>query len=172
MIIFIIILVSVVLGAMFFGAGISIDASLEIVAGLLTTSSVVLAILGALLAISYPEKIRSAIRKDRSKESTQESDGSFSEIADPMMNSSALLIVLVATTVLGPLLDAKFGKVPAVQHFFFIYVSLLAVWQMIIIFRALLPVDTIKTKVLKNEARNSIRTKLHAKKPPVNDEVS
>ncbi|GJJ01596.1 hypothetical protein RugamoR64_21340 [Duganella rhizosphaerae] len=145
-----------------FGASITLIDQWPYFEALRTTTSIVFGVMGALLAIVYPEALKKGLRN----ESLQGNEENLSRVLFPCANSAILLITLVT---LAPLfawvkaLDLKAGSDAAaqVQQTAFGLFCVLTYWQVRILQMVLFPLDMLFTNSRKVTATERLRRAIH-----------
>lgn len=120
-----------------------------------TTASIIFAVVGAWLAIIYPERLKFAFRGgEQLNHSAQPS--SMGRLLSPAIHSTAILCVILLVGVIAPLLS----NVPQLLHWrgelrgaSYVVLVLLTLWQLGTIILTLVPADQIKHESDKEELR-------------------
>lgn len=160
MIIIVFLIVGVCVSSVLFGHSVPLEKSIELLDSLLTMSSITFGLLGALLAIGYPEKIREGLRgkgEQAQKIENLEDAEAFSDIVYPLFESAFLMILVLVLRFAVPMIEANFSDSVTACTIVNFFIGLLVSWQIWILFRALVPVDSIQYKASKREASNRIR---------------
>ena len=148
-----------------FGAPISLSAHWPLFEALRTTSSIAFGIMGALLALVYPDAIKNALSGRTAP--AQDSDGGLSTLVAPCGHSALLLILLVA---IAPVIawlgtfDAKTSPLETVtiQQAVFSLFCVLSYWQVTILLMVLIPFDDLYTRVTSGLQRAKMRRDMHS----------
>lgn len=107
-----------------------------------STSAIIFAVVGAWLAIIYPEKLRMSLREGKGEEG--EDTPNFKLLLTPAVSSAVILIIVLAVGVAAPLLkQVRFvlDHLGMLRGISFSLLVFLTVWQMVIVVVAILPVD-------------------------------
>lgn len=146
-----------------YGEHVSIKDMWTFFEALRTTTSIVFGVMGALLAIVYPEVIKDGIRGNTSVISSK---SNVHYILSPLVQSALLLVLLV---LLGPIYawaEATFGDQILSRSIFFSLLAVLSLWQVIILVALLRPLDLMQQGVTKSKAIQEWRSNIHSRKPP------
>jgi hypothetical protein len=159
--IILIILVSAVAGAGYYlGGDLPLSGIWAYFEALRTTSAIVFGVLGALLAIVYPEVIKQGFRP---RENGTAADlANITYITNPLAQSAALLIVIV---ILGPIfawLAAHYEKNVTVCSVTFALLAVLTLWQVAILVMLLRPLDIMHTHSVVMRTKAERRQRLHS----------
>lgn len=106
------------------------------------TAAIIFAVVGAWLAIIYPEKLRMSLREERAGEDVDSPN--FRLLLTPAVSSAVILIIVLAVGVAAPLLKQVLyaqGHTEMLRGASFALLVFLTVWQMVIVVVAILPVD-------------------------------
>lgn len=144
-----------------FGKQISFSEQWPLFEALRTTAAIIFAVVGAWLAIIYPERLRSTFRPtEEHSHSTKVDMGSF---LSPAINSTAILAVVLLVGILAPMakqLDFFLENKYLFRGLSFGLLVALTCWQLITIVATLSPVDFIKTESDKENAEDYILKEL------------
>lgn len=150
-----------------FGALITFGDQWPYFEALRTTTSIVFGVMGALLAIVYPEVLKDGLRGSFGRDAQS---GSLHRIIEPLVHSALLLILLVA---LAPVyawvkalgFDAKSPEAAITQQVSFGLFCSLSYWQVRILLMVLFPMDTLITRSDDAAARTRMRRSIHTNGP-------
>lgn len=155
-----ILIMSVVAGmGFFFGRGIDLADQWPFFEALRTTSAIVFGVMGALLAIVYPEIIKQGFRAQ--SETSLSKPANIHRIVDPLAQSAILLIALV---LLGPLFawaKATLDGNHYIQGCSFALVCMLSAWQAWILWKVLMPLDVLRSHTDLASAKAKRREQIH-----------
>lgn len=101
-----IIITGLVLVLFKFGSQVSIKAQLEVVSALRDVSSIIFGVVGAWMALLYPDKLASALKKD-------EGSGleNFDKLISPLLTATIVIAVCLVFSVFRPIITSTFkGK--------------------------------------------------------------
>lgn len=146
-----------------FGAPVALKDQWPLFEALRTTTSITFGVMGALLALVYPDAVKNALRGGPN---TQDNDGGLNRLITPCGHSAILLVVLVT---LAPVLawlgtfDLKLNpvEVTAFQQFSFSLLCVLSYWQVLILLMVLIPFDDLYTRVSQGIQRGRMRRGMH-----------
>ena len=150
-----------------FGAPIALKDQWPLYDALRNTTSIAFGIMGALIALVYPDAVKNALR---GSSPTQAADGGLGKLITPCGHSAMLLVVLV---VLAPFIawvgsfDLKTlqAEVTTIQQVSFSFFCVLSYWQVIILLMVLRPFDDMYTKVSHDIRRERLRRAMHNNGP-------
>lgn len=132
-----------------------------------TTAAIIFAVVGAWLAIVFPERLKLSLRTDSSK--TKNSSAGMGQLLSPAIHSTAILSIVLVIGVVAPLLKRVAGLEPYTQEFRGISYSILVLltfWQLWTVILTLVPADKVKEHADTEESfQNTVRgyTSLHSK---------
>jgi uncharacterized protein YacL len=146
-----------------FGTGITLNDLWPYIEALRTTTSIIFGVMGALLAIVFPDVLKQSLRTT----GTQAGEANLRRVLLPCANAAVLLIVLV---LLAPFfawvkaLGLKDGTDGAqvVQQYFFAMFCVLTYWQIVILQMVLFPMETILYNTTETAARQRLRRGIHS----------
>lgn len=141
-----------------FGAVIKLEDQWPYFEALRTTTSIVFGVMGALLAVVFPEVLKFGLRNA----GVPMGESNLRRVLMPCANSALLLVVLV---VLGPVFAWIKATTPAdtgMQQALFCLFCLLTYWQVIILQMVLLPMDILMTNTTVAAARDRLRRAIHS----------
>ncbi|MDG2959866.1 hypothetical protein P7L91_03290 [Bisgaard Taxon 10/6] len=110
-----------------------------------TTASIIFAVVGAWFAIVYPEKLRAPFRERTTQQIN--SDTRFGTLFSPIVNSTAILCIVLLIGILAPILkQCPFflehkGIMRAISFGLLCYLTF---WQIWTVFITLIPADMLK----------------------------
>lgn len=151
----------------YFGAPIVLSAQWPLYDALRNTTSIAFGIMGALIALVYPDAVKNALR---GSSPMQAIDGGLGRLITPCGHSAMLLVVLV---VLAPFIawlgaaDAKvlFTDLKTIQQISFSVFCVLSYWQVIILLMVVMPFDDMYTRVSHDIQRERLRRGMHTNGP-------
>jgi len=146
-----------------FGTSITLDNQWPLYDALRNTTSIVFGIMGALLALVYPDAVKNALRGGPAAGAN---DGGLGRLIVPGAHSALLLIVLV---VLAPVISwlATYNpesfpeQVALFRRVSFSLFCVLSYWQVLILLMVLIPFDEMYTKIMQDIARLRLRRDMH-----------
>lgn len=121
--------------------------------GLRTTAAIIFAVVGAWLAIAYPERLRVSLRRERQTE--QGANGNVGGLLTPIAHSTIILAIVLLVGVAAPAVKGL-AVVQANLEVFrgasYVLVAALTLWQVWIVILTLVPADAIKRSVERDAA--------------------
>lgn len=147
-----------------FGAPVTLKDQWPLFEALRTTTSIVFGVMGALLALVYPDVVKNALRGGTS---TQEDDGGLNRLISPCAHSALLLILLVFIAPITAWLatfDVSLFPVDVItfQQCSFSLFCVLSYWQISILLMVLVPFDALYTGVRHSIQRARMRRNMHS----------
>jgi hypothetical protein len=148
-----------------FGAAISLNDQWPYYEALRTTTSIVFGVMGALLAIVYPEVLKGGLRG-----MTAVPGSNLRRVVEPLVHSALLLILLVLLAPIfawakGLNFDAKSTEAALSQQISFGLLCALSYWQIRILLMVLFPMDTLVSKSDDALAKSRMRRSIHTNGP-------
>jgi hypothetical protein len=142
-----------------FGADITLADQWPYFEALRTTTSIVFGVMGALLAVIFPEVLKQGLRAT----GALSGETNLKRVLLPCANSAILLIALVALAPLFAWVKATTPESAAVpiQQLMFGLFCLLTYWQLAILQMVLLPMDTLLSNTTIAAARNRLLRAIH-----------
>lgn len=126
-----------------FGQHVPMEEQWPLFEALRTTAAIIFAVVGAWLAIIYPERLKIAVR---GADNGFDSSPRLRLVLTPVVSSALILIIVLLLgillplvrqlTILGPFADALRGVS-------FAFLVVLTLWQMVTVIIAILPVDVL-----------------------------
>lgn len=120
------------------------------------TAAIIFAVVGAWLAIIYPERLKLSFGK------ATESKGSSANMGlllTPAVSSTFILMMVLMVGVLAPILKQVpylTENVDVVRGASFAFLMVLTIWQVVIVFIAIMPVEFLLNQVSKEIAQEEI----------------
>lgn len=111
-----------------------------------TTASIIFAVVGAWLAIIYPERLRMSFREKDDRQVGV--NGGMSSLFTPIVHSTAILCIILMIGVLAPLLKRVDLLLPYVVLFrglSYGALTALTLWQLFTVILSFVPADIVKT---------------------------
>lgn len=112
-----------------------------------TISSIIFAVVGAWLAIIFPERLRLSFQNDKSAPEVKEGQG-VSKLFTPVVNSTVILCIVLLVGVLAPIvkrLDFLSLYVFEIRGLSYGMLASLTLWQLWTVILTLVPADMVKT---------------------------
>lgn len=143
-----------------FGANITLVDQWPYFEALRATTSIVFGVMGALLAVVFPEVLKQGLRGS----GAPSEESNLRRVLLPCANSAILLIVLV---VLAPAFawikaTTQANTAETTQQAFFCLFCILTYWQVIILQMVLFPMDTLMSNTMVAAARDRLRRAIHS----------
>ena len=114
--------------------------------GLRTTAAIIFGVIGAWLAIIYPERLKLSFKSDTEKSDGEKENG-LSQLFTPVVNSTLILGVVLALGVIAPI--AKRYPIPLdvelMRGLSYSILVALTLWQLWTVLLTLRPANTIKS---------------------------
>lgn len=140
-------MIGALVAAFWFGQSVPFAEQWPLFEALRTTASIIFAVVGAWLAIIYPERLKLTFRAD-STPGTTESTVKMGQLLHPAMHSTAILCVVLLVGITAPILK----QVPYLlenrevfRGFAYLLAMALTFWQIWTVVLTLVPADVIKT---------------------------
>lgn len=151
-----IIAVTLVIVGYLFGRSIPFAQQWPLFEALRNTAAIIFAVVGAWLAIIYPERLK--ISFGRSTES-KGSSANMGLLLTPAVSSTFILMIVLMVGVLAPILKQVpylVENVEVVRGGAFAFLMILTIWQVVIVFIAIMPVEFLLNQVSKEIAQKEI----------------
>jgi hypothetical protein len=123
-----------------------------------TTSAIIFAVVGAWLAIVYPERLRLSFDK-KSEAAKANGSGNIAILLSPVVNSTVILCILLLVGILAPLLKRSDFLLTNMDFFRGVSYSLLValtLWQAWTVILTLIPADMILTRASEEDKRAKV----------------
>lgn len=111
-----------------------------------TTAAIIFAVIGAWIAIIYPERLKLSFAEHKKSETRAE--GSMGKLFSPIVHSSAILCLVLLIGIVAPVLRV----IPALEEYKVLFRGIsygllvaLTLWQLWTVVLTLIPADVIKT---------------------------
>ncbi|WP_155636815.1 hypothetical protein [Burkholderia gladioli] len=157
----------------YYGRHIPFEKQWPLYEALRTTASIIFAVIGAWLAIIYPERLKVSFRGGGGKGGG--GNGNLGLLLTPAVHSTVILALLLLLGICAPIVK----EIPAVRPHVeiargvsFVILSVLTIWQVVIVFMTLFPAQIVQEQIAKEAARKTIDEqygKLHNKKSAGSD---
>ena len=121
-----------------------------------TTASIIFAVVGAWLAIIYPERLKLSFGKSASKSPAQKN---MNLLLTPAVHSTFILVILLLIGVLAPLLKVLpvlRANIELFRGVSYVCVVLLTLWQVAIVVMAIFPAEMVQSLASKEAAEKAI----------------
>jgi len=142
-----------------FGANIALGDQWPYFEALRTTTSIVFGVMGALLAVVFPEVLKQGLRGTNAPSG----ESNLRRVLLPCANSAILLIVLIVLAPAFAWIKAATPEKGAgdTQQILFCLFCVLTYWQIIILQMVLLPMDILMSNTILATARERLRRAIH-----------
>lgn len=142
-----------------FGAAITLSDQWPYFEALRTTTSIVFGVMGALLAVIYPEVLKPALRDSNALSG----DNNLRRILLPCASSAMLLVVLITLAPAFAWIKATTPEESAgqVQQVLFAAFCSLSYWQIVILQMVLLPMESLLATTTIAAARSRLLRAIH-----------
>lgn len=140
----------------YFGRSVPFSEQWPLYEALRTTSAIIFAVVGAWLAIVYPERLRLSI-SEASGESQEKGQRHIGILLSPAVNSTAVLCIVLMVGVLAPLLkrtDLVLAHISGFRGASYALLVGLTLWQAWTVILTLIPADLILSRANQESLRN------------------
>lgn len=140
----------------YYGRKVEFSSQWPLYEALRNTAAIIFAVVGAWLAIIYPERLRISLRGDRGKD---EDTPGLRLLLTPAVSSAVILIVVLAVGVAAPLLKQMSSiheYTPQLRGAAFSLLLFLTIWQIVIVVISILPVDFLLQSEAEEIAQKNI----------------
>ena len=140
----------------YFGKSIPFSQQWPLYEALRTTAAIIFAVVGAWLAIVYPERLKFSFNRQAEKNSTGKN---FGLLFVPAIHSTIILIILLLVGILAPLLrqiplNDEYREVA--RGLSYLLVAALTLWQVVIVAMAIAPVEMLMSSAATEDAQKKI----------------
>ena len=138
--------------------------------GLRTTAAIIFGVIGAWLAIIYPERLKLSFKSD-TKKSDREKENGLSQLFTPVVNSTLILGVVLTIGVIAPIAKRYplSLNVELMRGLSYSILVALTLWQLWTVLLTLRPANTIKSFADQEDEKQRViasLTKLSSKSDP------
>lgn len=140
-----------------------------------TTASIIFAVIGAWIAIAFPERLR--LLTGSAKEGEKSTNGRMLDLFAPVVHSTIILCVILIVGVTAPILkglELDAMKVEYLLRLSFGGLVFLTLWQVWTVVLTLIPADVLKTAMDRDisakRSREAVRGLGATMEPPKDDE--
>jgi len=154
-----------------FGRTIPFSEQWPLFEALRTTASIIFAVVGAWLAIIYPERLRFTFDDSKQKSSTL-SMVNMGKLLHPAIHSTMILCVILLVGIIAPLLKQIPALLPyktTLQGFSYALLMVLTFWQIWTVILTLVPADLIKSKSDQEIAKHKATASFFSQTQEVNE---
>lgn len=120
------------------------------------TAAIIFAVVGAWLAIIYPERLKLSFGKPASTDKGSENVGL---LLTPAVHSTIILVCLLLIGICAPILKQIPGILAYVELFrglSFLTLTLLTLWQIVIVIMTVLPAEMVKSNFDKEQSTKRV----------------
>lgn len=117
-----------------------------------TTAAIIFAVIGAWMAIIYPERLRLSFRATGDDAAHGQADDS-GELFTPVVNSTCILVIVLAVGTIAPLLKAHGlpGPIALWRGLSYGFLMALTLWQIWTVLLTIDPADRVKSFMTKGQ---------------------
>lgn len=136
---------SLCIAGFYYGRAIPFAQQWPLYEALRNTASIIFAVVGAWLAIIYPERLKLSMRGHRQKKPAGDNMGL---LLTPVVHSTLLLVVLLLIGICAPLLKqlpAALAHLAFFRGLSFLILVALTLWQVVIVVLTIFPAEFVKT---------------------------
>ncbi|MGU7854954.1 hypothetical protein ACV22X_19675 [Burkholderia orbicola] len=140
----------------YYGRHIPFEKQWPLYEALRTTASIIFAVIGAWLAIIYPERLKVSFRGN---DKNGGGNGNLGVLLTPAVHSTIILALLLLLGICAPLvkeIPAVRPHVEVARGISFVILSILTMWQVVIVFMTLFPAQIVQDQIAKESARKQI----------------
>lgn len=155
------VMLSIIAGAGYAGRLIPFSTQWPLYEALRTTASIIFAVIGAWMAIIYPERLKISFHN----QSSQNEDG-VKKLFTPIVHSTSILIVILIIGIAIPIIKTCTAIIPYTAFLrgaSYAVLTILTLWQAWTIFLTFIPIDIIKSSVDNDRRRAETNGRLFNK---------
>lgn len=144
--------VAIVVSAVALGQEVPFSEQWPLYEALRTTASIIFAVVGAWLAIIYPERLRMSFQKDGNVSAT--SNGRIGALFTPIVHSTAILCIILFIGVVAPLLkrvDLLLPYTTPLRGVSYGVLAALTLWQLWTVILSFVPADIVASHTAQEE---------------------
>lgn len=148
--------VILIAGACVYGNEIPFGQQWPLYEALRNTAAIIFAVVGAWLAIIYPERLKLSFGE---KAKDKSSSGNLRLLLAPAVHSTIILVILLTVGVIAPIVK----RIPyALEHleFFraasFVLLVVLTLWQVLIVIIAIVPIELLLNQASRDDAKKAL----------------
>lgn len=141
----------------FYGKEVAFSEQWPLFEALRTTSAIIFAVVGAWLAIVYPERLRLSIKSD-SGTSLHSTPNNIGILLSPVVNSTAVLCIVLLVGVIAPLMKQSEYVLLHIAEFrgaSYALLTALTLWQAWTVILTLIPADLILSNSNRENSKRS-----------------
>lgn len=143
-------------GACIFGREVAFAQQWPLYEALRNTAAIIFAVVGAWLAIIYPERLKLSFGK---KAEDSSSSANLRILLAPAVHSTIILVILLAVGIAAPLVRRIPYALAHVEFFrglSFIILTVLTLWQIAIVIIAIVPIEFLLNQASDDDARKKL----------------
>jgi hypothetical protein len=140
----------------YFGRGIPFAQQWPLFEALRTTAAIIFAVVGAWLAIIYPERLKFSFGK---KSSRNKGSANVGVLLYPAVYSTIILICVLFIGILAPILKQIpiiMVQVVIFRGLSFLLLTVLTLWQIAVVIMTAIPADLVKSNVDEEQATQEV----------------
>ncbi|MBR8317258.1 hypothetical protein KDW36_29265 [Burkholderia dolosa] len=148
--------ITVCVAGYYYGRNIPFERQWPLYEALRTTASIIFAVIGAWLAIIYPERLKVSFRGSNKNGG---GNGNLGVLLTPAVHSTIILGLLLLLGICAPLIKEIPWVRPHVvvaRGISFVILSVLTMWQVVIVFMTLFPAQIVQDQISQESARKEI----------------
>ncbi len=141
------------IAAWVYGQGIPFSQQWPLYEALRNTAAIIFAVVGAWLAIIYPDRLRLSFRDSEGK---AENASNLSLLLTPAIMSTGILVILLLVGVIAPMLrqvETLYSYLSIMRGISFVLLVFLTLWQVVIVVIAIVPADLLLGKEAEDKAK-------------------
>lgn len=145
-----------IVGACWVGYQIPFAQQWPLYEALRNTAAIIFAVVGAWLAIIYPERLKLSFGK---KAEDKSSSTNLRVLLAPAVHSTIILVVLLAVGVAAPIIKRipyAIAHVEVFRGISFVLLALLTIWQIAIVVVAIVPIELLLNQATDDDARKKL----------------
>lgn len=138
---------AIVVFAFWLGQGVPFEDQWPLYEALRTTASIIFAVVGAWLAIIYPDRLKLSFRQPAGN--SVSNGGSMSRMFTPIVHSTAILCLVLLIGIIAPLLkkiDFLLAHIEVMRSLSYGTLAILTLWQLWTVVLSLVPADVVASQ--------------------------
>lgn len=141
----------------YYGQSIPFTQQWPLYEALRNTAAIIFAVVGAWLAIIYPERLKLSFGRTGTE---ARGNGNIGLLLTPAVHSTIILVTLLLIGILAPILKQVpllFPYIDLCRGLSFLILTGLTLWQIVIVIMTIAPADMVKIMADKERAENEIK---------------
>lgn len=150
--------VAICVAGFFYGKQIPFTQQWPLFEALRNTASIIFAVVGAWLAIIYPERLRLSFGKKNGRKAT---NGNIGLLLTPAIHSTIILVILLLVGIVAPIakqISLFSGHVELCRGLSFLLVCILTLWQATIVVMTIFPAEAIQALSNRDAAESELES--------------